>query len=184
MNCIMNMYESKLILGRKPSTFTLNEYQSWTRLVAKYNWGSLSFYPIFGLIGESGEFVEKLYRGNTEAVIKEAGDVLWYLARGTDDIGIKLNTVFERDCGVDLCGGVIDTYFIEITKLAELAKRVDREHLFVFISWRDQFAKIATLYEMLLSSRTLDIHAVIGTNVMKLESRLERGTLLGVGDDR
>lgn len=170
------------MLGRKPSTFTLNEYQNWTRLTAQYD--KLSYYQVFGLIGEAGEFVQALYHGPQERVIKEAGDVLWYISRGADDIGIKLQDCFDCPVQTEMFGGAIDMFLGEVCVLAELAKRVIREGTFDKGKWWHQYNRIAHCYEMLTRSRSLDIHEIIGTNVFKLEDRIDRGVLKGSGDDR
>jgi NTP pyrophosphatase (non-canonical NTP hydrolase) len=63
-------------------------------------------YTILGLAGESGEVAEKMKKiirdkGGTidsndgVGFIKELGDVLWYLARIADQLGVPLSTVAE-----------------------------------------------------------------------------------------
>ena len=59
---------------------------------------------VMGLCGESGEacdLVKKhLFHGHEldrESLIKELGDVAWYLAEGAEALGIPLEEVFERN---------------------------------------------------------------------------------------
>ena len=73
----------------------MNDYQEWTRTTAIY--GNNVIYPRLGLAEETGELLGKLaknYRDGGsipyEAITKEAGDVLWMLARILDDLGITL----------------------------------------------------------------------------------------------
>jgi NTP pyrophosphatase (non-canonical NTP hydrolase) len=65
-------------------------------------------YPTLGLVGEAGEFADKVKKlirdGNvgtpreTETELaKELGDVLWYLAVCADYIGFDLSTVMEMN---------------------------------------------------------------------------------------
>ena len=59
---------------------------------------------VMGLCGESGEacdIVKKhLFHGHEldrDALIKELGDIAWYLAEGAEALGISLEEVFERN---------------------------------------------------------------------------------------
>lgn len=82
-------------------------YQTWTRETAIY---SRSVYPRLALAEEVGELLGKLakferdvadkpqcledyqveYAAMCDAVKKEAGDVMWQLARVLDDLGISM----------------------------------------------------------------------------------------------
>ena len=71
-----------------------NDYQEWTSATAIYKDKN---YPLLGLAEETGELLGKFakyYRDGGqmpyEAITKEAGDVLWMLARILDDLGITL----------------------------------------------------------------------------------------------
>lgn len=59
---------------------------------------------VMGLCGESGEacdIVKKhLFHGHEldrEALIKELGDVAWYLAEASESLGISLDEIFEKN---------------------------------------------------------------------------------------
>lgn len=94
----------------------LNDYQKKARQTAIYPRQYSVIYPALGLAGESGEVAEKIKKeirdgckgescedmscpGPFESkefkdkVIKEMGDVLWYLASLAEDLGVKLETV-------------------------------------------------------------------------------------------
>lgn len=69
---------------------TLNDYQEQAQKTALGLARETAWYPALGLAGEAGELVEvvkKFYRDHTpftptrERVLKEAGDVLWYLSQ-------------------------------------------------------------------------------------------------------
>ena len=82
-----------------------NEYQSAARRTAKYpNIGSNICYPTLGLAGETGEVAEKIkkiIRDNggvvdderREALKKELGDVLWYIASLCSELGLSMDDV-------------------------------------------------------------------------------------------
>jgi len=84
-----------------------NEYQEKARQTAIYpNIGDNFVYPALGLCGESGEVAEKCKKiirdqngiwniGNREDIIKECGDVLWYIANIASEFHIKLEEIAE-----------------------------------------------------------------------------------------
>ena len=87
----------------------LNEYQSKSRVTALYpNVGHNPIYPTLGLAGEAGEVadkVKKVIRDNggifdkpsIEAIKLELGDVLWYVAQLSTELGIELDEVAEAN---------------------------------------------------------------------------------------
>ena len=89
----------------------MNEYQKHTRTTAKYP-GAMEgttdavVYTALGLAGEAGEIankVKKVLRDNGGVVsheiaadlAKEIGDVLWYLARLSDELGYPVGNIAE-----------------------------------------------------------------------------------------
>lgn len=84
----------------------LNEYQKKARETADYPKEYHIIYPALGVAGEAGEVAEKIkkvLRDNngrfTQSVIpniiKELGDVLWYVAILAEDLGYTLNDVAQ-----------------------------------------------------------------------------------------
>lgn len=81
------------------------QYQKLARKTAIYPKSAKIIYPILGLCGESGEVAEKIkkvIRGDNYSfdnpilvgeIMKELGDVLWYLANLSHDLGLSLNDV-------------------------------------------------------------------------------------------
>lgn len=79
-------------------------YQEFTRTTAVY---TNIYYPQLGLAEETGELLGKMakaYRDGVpdwdkyeESLKKEAGDVLWMLARLLDDQGISLEEVAKMN---------------------------------------------------------------------------------------
>ncbi len=80
-----------------------NEYQDQTALTAKYPKEKALDYCTLGLVGEAGEIankVKKVIRDNRpvddafRADMKaEIGDVLWYVARLADELGLPLEDI-------------------------------------------------------------------------------------------
>ena len=70
--------------------------------------GDTRLYPILGLCGETGEVAEKLkklYRDRDgkvddqfeEALVKEMGDILWYVAELCTQFNLDMNAVAEMN---------------------------------------------------------------------------------------
>jgi len=86
-----------------------NEYQKQAWKTAMYpNKGNNIIYPTLGLGGESGEVLEKIkkiMRDNNmnisnekkEELMKEIGDVLWYIAALTTELKLNLNEIAEKN---------------------------------------------------------------------------------------
>ncbi len=86
-----------------------SEYQKESRTTARYpNIGNNFIYPTLGLVGEAGEFAEKIKKlirdrnvdtpasvneEDKAEVLKELGDVLWYLAQLATEFGVDLEAV-------------------------------------------------------------------------------------------
>jgi NTP pyrophosphatase (non-canonical NTP hydrolase) len=87
----------------------INDYQAAARSTALYtNKPEKAFYPYFGLAGEAGEVcekVKKLIRDKDgiptvefkEDLKKELGDVLWYIANISEDLGFTLEEVAQAN---------------------------------------------------------------------------------------
>jgi NTP pyrophosphatase (non-canonical NTP hydrolase) len=82
----------------------LSEYQRLSRSTAKYPRHEALTYPALGLAGEAGEFADhakKVIRddgGNVtpqrrEAMAKELGDVLWYVAQLASELDLELEQI-------------------------------------------------------------------------------------------
>ncbi len=83
----------------------LNHYQQEARSTARYpSVGSNPIYPTLGLCGEAGEVADKVKKvlrdgdGSFDADVRgaimlELGDVLWYVAQLSSELGFDLDTV-------------------------------------------------------------------------------------------
>ena len=87
---------------------TLDEYQRGALTTASFPASAKVLYPTLKLAGEAGEVAEKLGKlmrdegwtpgtplteAQREALTKELGDVLWYVAVLAADMGVDLETV-------------------------------------------------------------------------------------------
>lgn len=87
---------------------TLNEYQQHALETAIYPEESRIVYPTLGLTGEAGEVADKVKKvirdSNREfspekrlEIVKEIGDVLWYCATLSRDLGYELEEVAQMN---------------------------------------------------------------------------------------
>lgn len=87
---------------------TMNEYQSKALETAVYPQEAQVIYPALGLTGEAGEVadkVKKVIRDNNSEftpekkleIAKEIGDVLWYCATLSNDLGFTLEEVAQMN---------------------------------------------------------------------------------------
>ena len=93
-------------------SYTFSEYQSETMRLAIYpDQGKNLIYPTLGLMGEAGEFCEKVKKivriaptcschpeiSDDQAIelAKELGDVLWYVMAAAREIGFTLDEIAQ-----------------------------------------------------------------------------------------
>lgn len=87
---------------------TLNEYQKCALETAVYPEEFRVIYPTLGMTGEAGEVadkVKKVIRDNNKEftaekkaeIMKEIGDVLWYCATLSHDLGYTLEEVAQTN---------------------------------------------------------------------------------------
>lgn len=86
-----------------------SEYQILARKTALYpNQGENYVYPTLGLSGESGEVADKIKKiirdddgivtkEKQEELVKELGDVLWYVSNLCSELGINLDMVADTN---------------------------------------------------------------------------------------
>ena len=85
-----------------------DEYQRWTRTTAAYPDEHAVNYCALGLGSEVGEvqgLIKKVIRDNHSIwtgakvadLIKELGDVIWYVARLSDEFGIPFSEIMENN---------------------------------------------------------------------------------------
>ncbi|HMD57656.1 MAG TPA: nucleoside triphosphate pyrophosphohydrolase family protein [Solirubrobacteraceae bacterium] len=86
----------------------LSDYQQRSRRTAEYPREAWLAYPALGLAGEAGEVAEHakkairddggaISEARREAMGKELGDVLWYVAQLASELGLDLDRVAEAN---------------------------------------------------------------------------------------
>jgi NTP pyrophosphatase (non-canonical NTP hydrolase) len=86
----------------------LSEYQQLSRRTAQYPRDAWLTYPALGLAGEAGEVAEHAKKAirddggrvgeqRREAMAKELGDVLWYLAQIATELDLDLDQIAEAN---------------------------------------------------------------------------------------
>lgn len=83
---------------------TIKEYHEFVKGMKVYPEKHAIIYPALGISGESGEIAEKVkkwLRGDKELdkaeVVKELGDVMWYITSMADDLGYSLQDVIDMN---------------------------------------------------------------------------------------
>lgn len=86
----------------------LNDYQEATKATAIYNEDVALVYTTLGLVSEAGEVADKIKKAirdheseidddRIEMVALELGDVMWYVARIADTLGLSLEYIAEKN---------------------------------------------------------------------------------------
>ena len=172
-----------------------NDYQNEAVALAIYP-GVLS-YPTLGLCGETGELLVAIRTLDArKEVLKEAGDVLWYIANVAKDAGLTLSNVFDGEdfsvtWGRVSCNRNETGIRLAIAAgiVAENVKKTLRDDAGVLQPDRQANIKYA-LREAGLALRTIaetfdySLGLCAEANLKKLQSRAARGKLHGDGDDR
>lgn len=189
----------------------ITDYAERAYSLAIYPRSAKCIYPIMGIGGEVGELIEKIQHGGTdEEIIKELGDVLWYLVATHEDI--EWSFIDSVRYFADLRGNkgtfsdVQDhiarhyendgTMNIDITELSiyagkilEIGKKALRDNAGKI---PDTKKKVIGKYCMLILQQLclichtwgFNLDDVAQGNIDKLFSRRDRGVLGGSGDNR
>lgn len=153
-------------------------------------------YVLFGLIGETGELFEKFdILSDQELLIKEVGDVMWYLAGTYDEMKIDIAGA-EKNINIKFSPNVksgkqylLNQIMVHNGKLFETVKKAIRDNNGVIDEARKE--KIKNALDTLVAYVTeichvydVSVFEVMQANIDKLQGRKERGTLGGSGDVR
>ena len=83
---------------------TIEEYTKFVQSMKVYPEKHAIVYPALGIAGESGEVSEKVkkwMRGDKELdkaeLVKELGDIMWYITSLADDLGYSLQQVIDTN---------------------------------------------------------------------------------------
>ena len=85
----------------------LTDYQDKAEVFAAYDEDQGIVYTALGLTSEAGEYagkVKRIIRGDSidpseleDEMVKELGDVLWYVAQAATELGVSLDYVAEEN---------------------------------------------------------------------------------------
>jgi hypothetical protein len=188
----------------------ISDYAEKARSVAIYPEAARVFYPMMGIGGEVGELIEKIQHGGSdEEIVKEMGDVLWYLVNTLEDLSwgfidcvkffaalrtnegtfsdVQAHVVFHWDnCAL---GGDITELSISAGKILEIGKKALRDNSGVVPATKLKVVGkhcMLILQELCIVAHThgLNLDDVAQANIDKLFSRRDRGVLGGSGDNR
>lgn len=170
------------------------EYQDAARSTAVYPNKVEFLYPSLGLAGEVGELCEKLGRDDPcDEIMKEVGDVLWYVANVALDCGLLLHLVAEEDDFDKITPlfainmpGELATHAGKVCEMAKKAARDDggeisderREKV------REGLRDVLRTLVGICIPWDFTLTKAADRNIEKLKSRQERGVLKGSGDNR
>lgn len=204
---------------------SFSAYQRFTRTTAIYpgadGYGGASLpalrYLGLGLVGESGEIadkVKKIIRDNDsnlddeqkDALLKEAGDVLWYVARLVDHLGTTIGVVVGnpnldsfgayqgRVIGEsrtlshpDLVGTVDELNYLALLLCSESGKvavRIAARMIGGLPLSADLLSPVLHTLTRVVVNLGGAMGEVASDNVRKLSSRKDRDVLTGSGDNR
>lgn len=201
-------------------------YQKFTRTTAIYpgsdGYGddalpALSYLGL-GLVGESGEIADKVKKvirdgdakltaDRCEAILAEAGDVLWYVARSADHLGVTLGEVVSGNKHLDSFSAYQSRVMRAESELSDAGFRNSITNLnFLSLNlchWSGNVAEsiadtivggppvLPSSLKPVLDHLTRivaflggNLGDVAAANVKKLSSRQDRGVLNGSGDTR
>lgn len=184
------------------------DYEALVRKTSLYPPSAVFTYPALGLSNEVGEVLDKVFPSDsvemvTVEVVKELGDVLWYVTATAHDLGLKLWELFRHisgDVNVQTFGA-LEWWLLEAGKrrspylsltvhagaIAGIAKKVIRDNNGLDDARAKAEPILARIFmDLCLICKRIGVglDEVAKGNYDKLSSRLERGKIKGEGDNR
>lgn len=164
-------------------------YAIWTEEVAKYPPSAEPFYLALGIADEMGE-LDNVADDDQENIVKEAGDVLWYIARYvTRVLKMPFSDAVASARAMDYNGNFLQSYIGAICGVEKKRIRDGADWTYFQLTIKETAAHNAIVNLIkALDERLIDagssLEAALSVNVSKLTSRLEQGTIQGDGDNR
>lgn len=163
----------------------IRDYVIWTDTTAGYDSREKAITCcLLGISGEFGEYNISMLNDNPdmEALKKEMGDILWYLAHLSFVTGVPLVEMGDEVSFDD------DGYQL-ITSLHEKFKKIVRDDNYIVTEEKMPEVQVlmGLIYTMIINEcgwYYWDIEDIMRANMAKLESRKERGVIGGSGDNR
>jgi hypothetical protein len=189
----------------------IDQYATTARQTAIYPDNARFIYPVLGLAGEYGEVVDEVFTGlkikpPKATIIKEFGDVLWYVTNTAMDIGFTFQDLADGVTGGLRCDTFEDMAFqrlkprdqrspwlrltIHIGQLAEVAKKGLRDGYGTELTpakrAMSQMALVGILVALceICEKQGLSLDLIAAENNKKLTDRQNRDKLQGDGNDR
>jgi len=147
-------------------------------------------YCLLGVNGEFGEFLEKRAskESSREDLIKEAGDVFWYLTACCMVFGVDILNIFPTKEQGDTKKGFTYNkvaFYKRYSRMAEVTKKIYRDRTPLNTELiRDHLAIMILSMYRLTTLSGLDVEEVLEANYKKLIKRRQTNTLHGSGDNR
>lgn len=156
----------------------LNDYQQAAVITAIYPRQYAVVYPALGLIGELNELMDAVIDGEMDRIIKEAGDTCWYIANLSNDIGLEMSDIVCKPSTPLPSVKNIGVFCEKVKKYVRDGAEEKRADIIDFVS--EALSSVITVCH----DHCIPFDLVLTTNIKKLQSRKERGTLTGDGDNR
>jgi hypothetical protein len=177
------------------------EYQLFTKTTAVYPEKHSQPYLSLGMCDESGELLEKIewlsthnQASNRKAILAEAGDVMWYIARFSEHEGICLGYLYDHRVynGVATLQGAAVELSINVAAVAGRVKKRMRDgegwtleqHEAVKLKIIEALKNAVGSIECIARALDKTLVDVMLDNQNKLSDRRERGVIKGDGDNR
>jgi NTP pyrophosphatase (non-canonical NTP hydrolase) len=164
----------------------LNEYQDKAITTAVYPEEFQIAYPMLGLVEELGELFDTNPE-DKESVVKELGDVVWYVSALSYDLGLRLQNCYDNALMDD---SVLDIHALHknTVRTAGRVKKILRGDDFSDEKILDIQGYLGDILRRVESIATVNmessLESICEANIDKLFDRQERGVLKGDGDER
>jgi len=145
-------------------------------------------YAMLGLLNECGELFEatRFEFWNRKALVKEAGDVLWYIAEVCRQHDISFPQVFRYWNHIPISEVALTSWQLHqsLFEMAGMQKKsvrdnkLDKDNLII------KLRGVALYLACLLARQGITVEHVASENNKKLLDRQARGVLKGSGDNR
>lgn len=185
------------------SVQTFNDYTKKARKTAQYpRIGNNVFYPVLGLIGESGEVAdqvkriqrddgEKLLPPRIEKLTKELGDVAWYLQQSMFESAIPFDSIAELNMTIIDYQKAIQSFPPEFENFASqtvyLNSLTNTAATYMYAERTCATQYFLDILETLMTIANMigiEFQYILETNLKKLYKRKDEGKIQGEGGER
>jgi len=161
----------------------IKEYKDLIKKTAVYPTEVKNFgiaYTFLGLVGECNELMlelEKFDEGSKDLIIKEAGDVCWYVMAMINELELDAEQIFNMPESLQT--------EVEPITLAECIKKYYRDNKTIDKElFTEVLSNVVISLKVVIDDVDSNIEEVIKLNTEKLLRRREQNTLHGDGSER